>query len=124
MGISVDSLQDILDYRCSSSDQEMLVKKVFEEEIKSFLFSMPNNKSRGPDGYTSIFFKSTWPIIGNDFLIAVKAFFTKGFLPKRLNSTILVLIPKKEVAEEMKDYRPISCCNVLYKIISKFWLID
>lgn len=43
----------------------------------------------------------------------------KGFLPKGLNSTILALIPKKDKAEEMKDYRPISCCNVLYKAISK-----
>lgn len=46
-------------------------------------------------------------------------FFLKGFLPKGLNSTILALVPKTEEAKVMKDYRPISCCNVLYKIISK-----
>jgi len=33
--------------------------------------------------------------------------------------TILALISKKEVAAEMKDYRLISCCNVIYKVISK-----
>ena len=31
----------------------------------------------------------------------------------------MALIPKKDAAIEMKDYRPISCCNVLYKVISK-----
>jgi len=36
-----------------------------------------------------------------------------------VNSTILALIPKKMEAKEIKDYRPISCCNVLYKVISK-----
>lgn len=45
--------------------------------------------------------------------------FLKGFLPKGINSTILALIPKKDDAQEMRDYRPISCCNVMYKVISK-----
>lgn len=58
-------------------------------------------------------------MIGDDVTVAVQSFFLKGFLPKGLNSTILALIPKKEEAKEMKDYRPISCCNVLYKVISK-----
>lgn len=51
--------------------------------------------------------------------MAPQSFFLKGFLPKGLNSTILALIPKKDEAKVMKDYMPISCCNVLYKIISK-----
>ena len=42
-----------------------------------------------------------------------------GFLPKGINSTILALIPKKTEATCMKDYLPISCCNVLYKVVSK-----
>lgn len=80
---------------------------------------MPSNKAPGPDGYTAEFFKASWGIVGKDFTIAVQSFFTKGFIPKGLNTTILALIPKKDVAVEMKDYRPISCCNVLYKVISK-----
>lgn len=51
--------------------------------------------------------------------MAVQSFFVKGFLPKGLNSTIVTLIPKKKEAKVMKDYMPISCCNVLYKLISK-----
>ena len=56
---------------------------------------------------------------GGDFVTAVKSFFDKGFLPKGINSTILTLIPKKDEAISMKDYRPISRCNVIYKVISK-----
>ena len=63
---------------------------------------MPNNKSPGPDGYTSEFFKASWSIVGKDFVAAIQSFFLKGFLPKGLNTTILALIPKKEVAAEMK----------------------
>lgn len=65
------------------------------------------------------FCKAVWPIIGAYFVVSIQSFFMKGFLPMGVNSTILALIPKKDVAMEMKDYRPISCCNVLYKVIYK-----
>lgn len=38
---------------------------------------------------------------------------------KKLNSTFLVLIPKKEGAKELKDFRPISLLGSVYKIIAK-----
>lgn len=80
---------------------------------------MPNNKSPGPDSYKTKFFKASWSIIGKDLTAAVQSFFVKDFLPKGINTIILALIPKKEAAVEMKDYRPISLCNVLYMVISK-----
>lgn len=118
-GMTIHELQSLLHYRCSDVDRDALTREVTDEEIRKVLFSMPNDKSRGPDGFTSEFFKASWSIIGNDFLIAIKSFFVKIFFPKGVNSTILALIPKKDEVKEMKDYRPISCCNVLYKVISK-----
>lgn len=115
----MEEIQQIVPFRCSSEERAQLVKTVTREEIREVLLRMPNNKSPGPDGYTTEFFKASWSIIGPDFTTAVQSFFSKGFLPKGLNTTILALIPKKDTATEMKDYRPISCCNVLYKLISK-----
>ncbi|XP_056862254.1 uncharacterized protein LOC108845088 [Raphanus sativus] len=40
-------------------------------------------------------------------------------IPKGVNSTILALVPKKVDSMEMKDFRLIACCNVLYKVVSK-----
>jgi len=46
-------------------------------------------------------------------------FFISGRLIKELNHTFLTLVPKTTSASHLTDYRLISCCNVLYKFISK-----
>lgn len=118
-GASVKELTELLDFRCSAHDSDKLEREVTNEEIRKVLFNMPSNKAPGPDCYTTKFFKESWEITGGDITVAIQSFFTTGFLPKGLNSTIVSLIPKKEEAKMMKDYRPISLCNVLYKVISK-----
>ena len=65
------------------------------------------------------FFKTTWSVLAHDFTIAVLSVFRLGFLPKGVNSTIQALIPKKLDSLEIRDYQPIACCNILYKIVSK-----
>lgn len=49
----------------------------------------------------------------------VQSFFTSGRLLKEWNHTFLCLMPKTISASSLSDYRPISCYDVLYKIISK-----
>jgi hypothetical protein len=43
----------------------------------------------------------------------------KGEVIKALNTTFLVLIPKANKPSTFGDYRPISLCNLCYKIIAK-----
>lgn len=113
-GATIEKLQDFLGFKCSEIDCAKL-----EGEIKEVIFKMPTSKSPGPDGFTSEFFREVWPVIGEDIIVAIQSFFIKGFFSKGINSTILALIPKKEEAIGMKDYRRIFCYNVLYKVISK-----
>ena len=63
--------------------------------------------------------QSNWDIVGNEVTNAIKSFFSSGKLIKEINHTFLTLIPKIFNASQLTDYRPISCCNVLYKFISK-----
>ncbi|GJT01427.1 hypothetical protein Tco_0822596 [Tanacetum coccineum] len=92
---------------------------VTRQEVKSALFSMGNDKAPGPDGYTVAFFKESWDIVADDFVDAVCEFFTNGKLLRELNHTIITLIPKVSNPTRVTDYRPISCCNVMFKCISK-----
>ncbi|GJR89610.1 uncharacterized protein Tco_0213621 [Tanacetum coccineum] len=101
------------------SKAEYMIRDVTDAEVKAAMFSIGDNKSPGLDGYTSKFFKEAWECIGGDVCKAVQEFFTNGKLLKELNHTVLALLPKVKTPSKINDYRPISCCNVLYKCISK-----
>jgi hypothetical protein len=57
--------------------------------------------------------------LGNDVTAAVLDFLNGGLLPDALNLTTIILIQKTRNPQEMKEFRSISLCNVLYKICSK-----
>jgi len=50
---------------------------------------------------------------------AIQSFFESRMLLKEVNATILTLVPKKPNASFMGDFRPIACCIVIYKCITK-----
>lgn len=83
------------------------------------MFSLHGEKSPGPDGYTTHFFKATWNVIGANVTLAIEWVLKTGKLPCQLSSTTIALILKKKVYDTKKDYRPISCYNTLYKCIAK-----
>ena len=97
-----------------------LIRGVTDEDIKTVLFKMKPDKASGLDGFTAGFFQSMWHIVGMDVCMSVKSFFASGRLLKVFNCTALTLIPKSSTPSKLSDYKPISCCNIVYKIISGF----
>lgn len=78
-------------------DQEMaqgLGSFVTDEEIKIALWSIDDLKTAGPDGFSARFFKSSWEIVGEDVIAAVREFFQSGRLLTQINYSIISLIPK------------------------------
>lgn len=96
----------------------MLVQEVTAQEIKATIFNMPRCKSPGPDGYTMEFFKHSWDIVGEHVVKGIKHFFSTGYMLQELNNTCIALVPKIDCPSRPVDFRPISCCNVLYKCIA------
>ncbi|XP_056698022.1 uncharacterized protein [Spinacia oleracea] len=63
--------------------------------------------------------QATWPIIKDDICLAIGDFFKTGKILKEVNVTSLSLVPKLTVPNSVSDFRPIACCSVIYKCISK-----
>ena len=53
------------------------------------IFSIDQNKSPGPNGYGTVFFKDTWHIVEDDITQAILQFFSNELLLKQVNATIL-----------------------------------
>ncbi|GJV54642.1 sugar transport protein 13 [Tanacetum coccineum] len=70
-------------------------------------------------GHEAVFFKEACNSIANDVYLTVHEFFRNGTLLKEINHTIIALILKVKSPSCVNDYRPISCCNLLFKCISK-----
>jgi hypothetical protein len=96
-----------------------LVREFSREEVKCALDSIGDMKAPGPDGMPSIFYKQFWEVVGEKVIAEVLQVLNGDQFPAGWNETTIVLIPKVPKPDKLKDLRPISLCNVLYKIVSK-----
>lgn len=118
----VDIIQDpehLFTRKISDVDANYMVRAVTDAEIKQAMFDIDDDKAPGPDGYSSKFFKASWEVVGKDVCRSVRDYFSNGKLLKEINATVIALVPKVTAPQKVSDFRPIACCNVIYKCISK-----
>ena len=101
------------------AQQVGLITPFTDKEIKDAIQSIPPIKSPGPDGFNTCFYKTCWSVLGIQVCLAIKEFFSTRILLEELNTTRIVLIPKIQSPKTTFDFRPIACCNLIYKTISK-----
>ena len=92
---------------------------VDEIMIKATLFQMGPTKAPNPNGMNILFFQKFWLIVGDNVAFVVLSFLNFGILEDDINYMNTVLIPKVKAPEKIMNYRPISLCNVIQKIIAK-----
>ncbi|KAK7275172.1 hypothetical protein RIF29_16281 [Crotalaria pallida] len=89
------------------------------EETRKALFSMGNLKAPGSDGVRALFYKSQWELMKHFVHNFVIHAFLNPDCISDVNQTIITLIPKLDHPQRISDFRLISLCNVIYKVVTK-----
>jgi hypothetical protein len=89
------------------------------EEVREVIWYSDGDKSPGPDGFNFKFLKVCWDIIKIDIMNFLHEFFESATLPKAFTASFLTLIPKKDHAQALSEYRPICLVTSMYKLLSK-----
>ena len=97
----------------------MLQAPIDDNEVRSTIFNMKPLKVPGVDGLHAAFYQSQWSTVGPSVCSFIKNIFENKHIPREINRTLLVLIPKVANPLNLKMYRPISLCTVIYKTVTK-----
>ena len=97
----------------------MLMEEVNEDELLEVMRSFQKEKSPRRDGWTIGFFLGLHDLIGLDLLQVIEDTRISGRIPASFNSTFIALIPKSDNPASLNDFRPISLCNCIYKVVAK-----
>lgn len=114
-----DDLYSLFHADVSHQENIELCRVPMASEIHDVLKSMHPIKIPGPDGMPALFYQFFWSIVGSSVVELLQNFFHSGIMPKWINKTYVVLVPKCINACSFSQLRPISLCNVTYKLISK-----
>ena len=96
-----------------------LSRTVLNEEIKATVFGINPLKAPEIDGLHALFYQSQWDVVGSSGCELVSNIFKGNPLPPELNKTLIVLIPKTNNPTNLRMFRPISLCPVMYKTVTK-----
>ena len=119
---STSSIQHVINHVCEVATPDMngtFLAEFKHDEVKRALFQMHPTKAPGPDSMNPLFFQKYWHIVGTDVSNAVLDCINSGNILHSINFSHITLIPKRKNPEVMSHFRPISLCNVIFKIVSK-----
>jgi hypothetical protein len=105
--------------KVTQSMNEDLLKEFTAAEVDAALAQMHPLKSPGLDGFSACFYQRSWATVRSEVCKAVLDFTNSSCLDPSINATNIVLIPKIKNPTKISEYRPISLCNVIYKLIAK-----
>jgi hypothetical protein len=119
LSLNANDVSQLIENKVTEQMNNALTRDFNDEEISNALFQIGPLKAPGPDGFPARFFQRNWGTIKGQVIGAVKKFFQTGKMPNGVNEATIVLIPKVDHPAELKEFRPISLCTVIYKVVAK-----
>ena len=103
----------------SDDSKQKLNENISFDELTKALKKMKLNKSPGPDGIITLFYKLYWDVIGFDLFEVFLGSHESNELPYSQYLALIILLYKKGARENIRNWRPISLSNSDIKILSK-----
>ena len=110
-GLEFDQLEGL--------ERDWLERRFEQEEVFRVVKEMEGDKAPGPNGFSLAFYHHCWRVVERDVLTVFEEFYQHSKFEKSLNTTFIALIPKKNGASNIRDFRPISLVRSVYKILAK-----
>ena len=104
--------------KLNREQQLKLAAPVTRKEVESALQGISDLKAPGKDGLNAVFFQESLADYQGGNYRGVKEVFQHKKMFRAINCTNVTLIPKVQNPSSIKEYRPIACCTMLYKLIS------
>ncbi|CAL9013386.1 unnamed protein product, partial [Prunus brigantina] len=98
---------------------DQLLQPFTREELEHTLFQMFPTKAPGHDGMPALFFQKYWHIVGDKVANKCLQILNGEGSVREFNHTLIALIPKVKMPTTVSEFRPISLCTTVYKMIAK-----
>ncbi|KAL5570555.1 hypothetical protein UlMin_027130 [Ulmus minor] len=105
--------------RVSEEENRFLLQPFVADDVKAALFDMNPTKASGFDGLPVLFFQKYWAVVGDEVFAVCLNCLNGNIQISIFNKTVISLIPKLSAPKRVMDFRPISLCTALYKILAK-----
>ena len=115
----IDMCLDAMETKVTTKMNAQLVRQFEATEVELALSQTGPLKSSRPDGFATCFYQQSWGQVRDEACNVVLSFLNGGDFDSSINKTFIAFISKVKNPSCIIEYRPISLCNVLYKLIAK-----
>jgi len=119
LGEQVLNSPQVQNAKLTQLESESLETEITLHELDEAISECKNSTAPGEDGISYRFLKKFWTIFRNPLKNYASRCFVTGILTNSFNSATIRLIPKKGDTTQIKNWRPISLLNCIYKVLSR-----
>ena len=103
----------------TTDQREVLLRPFTLEEVQSAVAGLNGEGAPGPNGLPVLFYKEFWALVKGGVMATLEELRSPQVNMERINKSYLFLLSKRQGAENVNEYRPISLSNSICLILAK-----